>query len=112
DDASFPARWRARFDRPAERAPRWPSWIVTPLVIASVVLACVSSTRRLGSSFPWPRAVLRAHAAVAPFESFNAYGLFAVMTTQRHEIVFEGSDDGIEWKPYVMKWQPGPTDRR
>ncbi len=31
---------------------------------------------------------------LAPFEIVNSYGLFAVMTTQRLEIVIEGSNDG------------------
>jgi hypothetical protein len=30
----------------------------------------------------------------------NTYGLFAVMTTKREEIVIEGSDDGVEWREY------------
>jgi hypothetical protein len=32
--------------------------------------------------------------------SVNAYGLFAVMTTTRPEIIVEGSNDGVEWKAY------------
>ena len=42
----------------------------------------------------------------------NAYGLFAVMTTERPEIVVEGSDDGETWAPYVFRWKPGDVDRR
>ena len=30
-----------------------------------------------------------------PFQSTNTYGLFAVMTTSRPEIIVEGSDDGV-----------------
>jgi hypothetical protein len=29
------------------------------------------------------------------------------MTTQRHEIIVEGSDDAQNWKPYSFKWKPG-----
>jgi hypothetical protein len=42
----------------------------------------------------------------------NGYGLFAVMTTVRHEIVVEGSDDGQRWLPYEFRWKPGRLDRR
>ncbi len=42
----------------------------------------------------------------------NAYGLFAVMTTVRNEIVLEGTVDGKEWKPYEFKWKPGDPARR
>ena len=41
----------------------------------------------------------------------NGYGLFRVMTKERPEIIIEGSDDGIEWKPYEFKWKPGALDR-
>lgn len=37
----------------------------------------------------------------------NTYGLFAVMTTIRDEIIVEGSMDGLEWKEYVFKYKPG-----
>jgi len=50
--------------------------------------------------------------AVRPFFPVNRYGLFAVMTTQRREIVLEGSADGREWKPYEFKWKPGEVTRR
>jgi hypothetical protein len=36
-----------------------------------------------------------------------SYGLFARMTTQRLEIILEGSYDGTEWKPYHFKFKPG-----
>ncbi|HEX5038424.1 MAG TPA: lipase maturation factor family protein [bacterium] len=50
--------------------------------------------------------------AIAPFRSINRYGLFAVMTTDRPEIIVEGSVDGTEWKPYEFKWKPGDPARR
>jgi lipase maturation factor 1 len=51
-------------------------------------------------------------SAVAPFEVVNAYGLFAVMTTARAEIVLEGSNDGTTWLPYEFKYKPGDPARR
>ena len=42
-----------------------------------------------------------------PLSSFNSYGLFAVMTTSRHEIIVEGSNDGVLWLPYEFKYKPG-----
>jgi lipase maturation factor 1 len=47
-----------------------------------------------------------------PLRSTNSYGLFAVMTTERPEIIVEGSDDGTTWKPYQFRWKPGELDRR
>ena len=47
----------------------------------------------------------------SPFEIVNSYGLFAVMTTTRPEIIVEGSLDGENWTPYVLRYKPGPLDR-
>ena len=47
----------------------------------------------------------------APLEIVNTYGLFAVMTTQRNEIVLEGSDDGSVWLPYEFHHKPGDLKR-
>jgi hypothetical protein len=40
------------------------------------------------------------------------YGLFAVMTKRRPEIVIEGSSDGQVWAPYEFKWKPGDLHAR
>ena len=42
----------------------------------------------------------------------NSYGLFAVMTTDRREIIVEGSNDGMNWLPYEFKYKPGDVNRR
>ena len=34
------------------------------------------------------------------------------MTTQRDEIVIEGSDDGVEWREYEFRYKPGDVARR
>ena len=57
---------------------------------------------------PWGAAPLR---WLAPFRSVNSYGLFAVMTQKRPEIILEGSEDGRTWKEYSFKWKAGPTSR-
>jgi hypothetical protein len=48
---------------------------------------------------------------VAPLRSFNGYGLFRVMTTERPEIVVEASLDGQRWLPYDLPYKPGPVVR-
>jgi len=47
----------------------------------------------------------------APFHLANSYGLFAVMTTGRPEIIIEGSEDGTEWHTYELPYKPGAVDR-
>lgn len=48
---------------------------------------------------------------VAPFRIVNTYGLFAVMTTSRPEIIVEGSIDGQTWKEYEFRYKPGDVRR-
>ena len=50
--------------------------------------------------------------SVSPFQIINSYGLFAVMTTTRPEIVIEGSNDGVTWLAYEFKYKPGEVGRR
>ncbi|MCB1056290.1 MAG: lipase maturation factor family protein [Acidobacteria bacterium] len=51
-------------------------------------------------------------AWIAPFRTINGYGLFRSMTTERPEIVVEGSRDGVHWQPYELPWKPGDPARR
>lgn len=51
-------------------------------------------------------------AWLSPFNLICRYGIFAVMTTHRYEIVVEGSDDQIAWKEYTFKFKPSEVSRR
>jgi hypothetical protein len=59
-----------------------------------------------------PRWATAALGWVAPFRSVNGYGLFRVMTTERLEIVVEGSRDGARWQEYEFRYKPGAVTRR
>jgi hypothetical protein len=52
------------------------------------------------------------HEVAAPLRVVSGYGLFAVMTTRRQEIVVEGSRDGRTWLPYEFPYKPGDPMRR
>lgn len=52
---------------------------------------------------PLPTAPL---TALQPFRIANEYGLFAVMTPNRYEIEFQGSDDGKTWVAYPFRYKP------
>jgi lipase maturation factor 1 len=43
----------------------------------------------------------------SPYQVVNSYGLFAIMTTTRPEIIVEGSDNGEDWQPYEFRYKPG-----
>lgn len=49
---------------------------------------------------------------ISPFHLSNRYGIFAVMTTTRHEIIFEGSDDGVNWQEYTFYHKPSQLTKR
>ena len=77
--------WGRKDDEPAEAAPR-PWWRRGPLGVAAAVIVAVTTMEGLDRSgltvvFPGPLEEVRRW--VAPWRSMNAYGLFAVMTTER-----------------------------
>jgi hypothetical protein len=84
--------------------------IATALALVTVPVGldriCLSFT---GSGLPVADALER---LVSPLMIVNPYGLFAVMTTSRPEIVIEGSPDGQAWREYVFRFKPGPLARR
>jgi lipase maturation factor 1 len=84
-------------------------------VIAAVVVVVVGTlsslfmVRTLSRSYP--RAIDSIVSFIAPFGITSSYGLFANMTTQRPEIIIEGSNDGTTWLPYEFRYKPGRLDR-
>lgn len=62
-------------------------------------------------SVPLPPAGETAMQIVDPLRIVNSYGLFAMMTTERLEIIVEGSNDGSEWKAYEFRDKPGNVYR-
>ncbi len=82
-----------------------------PLAAALFLLSLVPLLATFRRPLPVPDALVEAYQVVAPFRSINGYGLFAVMTRERREIIIEGSQDGVRWLPYVFRYQPGPLHR-
>ena len=80
---------------------------VTILAVLSA-LTFVREIRRPAPMPGWSNALL---GAVAPLRSVNGYGLFRVMTTERPEIVMEGSVDGATWTEYAFPWKAGDLAR-
>jgi hypothetical protein len=56
--------------------------------------------------FPWLPLPAAPIEALEPFRISDRYGLFAVMTTARYEIEFQGSRDGTNWIPYPFRYKP------
>ncbi len=79
------------------------------LTVLIVFCGLVQMSEQFGSRPPaFARAVV---GAVEPLHIVNSYGVFAVMTTQRNEIVIEGSGDGVIWSEYGFRYKPGELTR-
>ncbi len=91
---------------------RWPVQFTVPLAIIAIVTSLIQFSVLFRLRVPWPGPVLATYMWLEPFRTFNRYGLFAVMTTTRNEIVIEGSNDGATWRAYEFKYKPGDVKRR
>ena len=77
-----------------------------------MVVTATQTIETVAPELSIPSELLVLNQWAEPFRSTNSYGLFAVMTTSRPEIIVEGSDDGVTWKPYPFRWKPCELDRR
>jgi uncharacterized membrane protein YphA (DoxX/SURF4 family) len=85
----------------------------TLVAALALLIFVVSGSQMLHAFFQWmPAPAQSLLGIVAPFGITNSYGLFAVMTTVRPEIIVEGSDDGSTWRAYEFKYKPGDLYRR
>jgi predicted DCC family thiol-disulfide oxidoreductase YuxK len=96
--------------RPPARARRGASWSVGALGLLLIAVSLVQMDARFGGNPP--ALARRLDALIEPLHIVNAYGLFAVMTTQRDEIIIEGSSDGSHWQEYEFRYKPGDLARR
>jgi hypothetical protein len=86
------------------------SGVTGALAVGLFLVSLVPFSLALGLRTPGPARA--AYRSLAPFHLVNPYGLFAVMTTERPEIVIEGSRDGRTWVPYEFRYKPGDVGRR
>jgi hypothetical protein len=114
DDDVFPARWREWMGTPPADAAwtSWSSWAVLPLALVVAVTSTIQIAGAVGWQPRWPRPMATLYRALGPLRTFNPYGLFAVMTPSRPEVVIEGSRDGATWQAYEFRWKPGDLKRR
>lgn len=99
-------------DRPlrAEPAIRWP-WVSIPVAAALAIVGLLQLLGMAGLPAQLPEPLASINDRAQAFQVVNRYGLFAIMTTSRPEIVIEGSNDGGEWKEYEFKYKPGTVSR-
>ncbi len=91
-----------------------PQWQRALEIGLAVFLLFLSSIQLASLFIPYqrlPAPALEVARWFAPFSLVNRYGLFAVMTTSRPEIIVEGSNDGETWLAYEFPYKPGDVMR-
>jgi hypothetical protein len=93
------------------KTPRRPVPILIVSALASLIVFCsfVEMDERFGGSPPAVAQVI--DRLFWPLHITSPYGLFAAMTTERAEIIVEGSYDGVEWREYEFRYKPGNAAR-
>lgn len=107
DDACLPSwlwRWRLR-----ERETLHGRWAALGPATLLLILTSLQVSQTFGQRVPAFADAVMTYAS--PFGIANSYGLFAVMTTERPELVIEGSADGKNWQPYEFRYKPGDVRR-
>jgi len=91
----------------ARTAVRMVGVAVTGVILVLSLLAMLSGITVFSAPGPIADVVLVA----SQLKVVNTYGLFAVMTTERPEIVVQGSNDGEDWQTYDFRYKPDdPTE--
>jgi hypothetical protein len=91
-----------RFGR--KEAPAKKAGIVEKIALGLVLYVTISVAPIVSRALPQP--LLLPAVALEPFRIANRYGLFAVMTENRYEIEYQGSEDGIHYTPYPFRYKP------
>lgn len=103
-------RGRAPAPASADAPVQFPGRLATAgLLLSGLFLGLVSTGEALTMFVRRSRIPAFVRAPMEQAEGFHLtarYGLFAVMTTTRPEIVIEGSIDGKEWRAYEFPYKP------
>lgn len=111
----LPPRLRTRFNDSTIRQSakiKWPRAVIVPLTVIILSASGFQLAATLGCRSPLLVPLAWVAEQLAPLRTVNSYGLFAVMTTERREIIVQGSNDGTNWLTYEFKYKPGDVDRR
>jgi hypothetical protein len=101
-----------RLGQRRELFPALDPWTAPAAAILATILAAMGVAQIAGSfRVDLPEPVERLLVDIEPFQLVNTYGLFASMTTDREEIIVEGSNDGQTWSAYEFKYKPGDLKR-
>jgi hypothetical protein len=72
----------------------WSNWLLVPVAVVYILIGSLLLFNRLSGKSEVLRPVQRILPVVSAYRLVNSYGLFASLTTERPEIILEGSNDG------------------
>lgn len=115
-----PARFRSGAETAIERAVQTVvAWKLALrgacLAVSALMLSWIAYDTTAGMitivlpNLPLPNQPVK---ALEPFRIANQYGLFAVMTSGRYEIEFQGSNDRETWTAYPFRYKPQALNER
>ncbi len=115
DDRSLagmlPKRWReAREYREERSRASWFGKAVASCAAVAILSVTLAQSYVVVGGAARPSWMMHLLSSLEPLHIANPYGVFAVMTPQRDEIVLEGSMDGIQWQPYRFRFKPDRLD--
>jgi predicted DCC family thiol-disulfide oxidoreductase YuxK len=113
DDAALrrlaPKRFRERQLAELCEPPVWRRIALGCLTVFLLFLSTLHFAGTFGLEIPETAAAIGGR--FEPFYITSSYGLFAVMTTRRPEIIVEGSNDAEHWLAYQFVYKPGDLAR-
>jgi hypothetical protein len=89
----------------------WWNLVLVPVAALSLLVGGAMVLSRMTGKAELLRPFRPILPVVSAFRLVNTYGLFAVMTTERPEIILEGSEDGSAWQAYEFRYKPGDLFR-
>lgn len=108
DDSLLPFSSRRIVSRPPP--PFWRG-VVYSFCIFLFLLSLHLTLRQLHLPDPLRPLITPIARVFSSFRLVSTYGLFAVMTTERYEILFYGSEDGVRWKPFTFRYKPDDPEK-
>ena len=101
---------RLRVATPNPRRFSFRRWVTAPVALVIFAAGLLQLADVL--SIEWvPAPAFHLLSDLGPMRMVNGYGLFAMMTTERPEIVIQGSNDGETWLDYPFKFKAGDLNR-
>jgi lipase maturation factor 1 len=100
------------FPQPTAAVNPAPIYLTIFLYVVGGITTLLQLMNVLMNLFSPTRLFTKIQHALSPLHILNSYGIFAIMTTHRYEIVIEGSQDDKQWKEYIFQFKPSERNRR